>query len=163
MKNTIVKFLSAFLIFAFSSTTLDAAKTDDSDYFNDVYWLSLNIYFESGNQPTLGKIAVGMVTLNRVRDNRFSNTIENVIKEYKQFSWYDPKKKNYIPKNEKVWNECVSIAKLILSLDQNHAIMKMFDDITHFHNLTVEPEWIKSMIKVTQIGDHIFYKMSKRK
>lgn len=158
----LAKIMLAFLIFVFSFTTLDAAKPDDLDYHNDVYWLSLNIYHESGNQSILGKIAVGMVTLNRVKDSRFGDTIENVIKEYKQFSWYNPKKKIYIPKNEKMWNESVYVAKLILNLDNNHAIIKMFDGITHFHNLSVEPEWIKSMIKVTQIGDHIFYKMQRK-
>ena len=53
---------------------------------SDLYWLSRIICAESGNQPLLGKIAVGNVVLNRVRDPRFPNTIYNVIYQKNQFS-----------------------------------------------------------------------------
>ena len=37
--------------------------------------LALNIYHESRNQPLAGQMAVALVTLNRVRDKRFPDTI----------------------------------------------------------------------------------------
>lgn len=138
------------------SITLPPAKPDFV-YLKNLHWLALNIYYESGNQPALGKIAVGVVTLNRIRDPRFSDTIEEVVKEHKQFSWYKPNK-TYSPKDPKTWSECLEISKMLLKIDENHAIMRMFEGVTHFHASYVKPEWRKSMTKVTQIGDHIFYK-----
>ena len=37
----------------------------------DVDCLAHNIYYEAGNEPEEGKVAVAMVTINRVRDGRF--------------------------------------------------------------------------------------------
>ncbi len=45
----------------------------------DLKWLSLIIYSESGNQPLSGKVAVGNVVMNRVRSSLFPNTIKGVI------------------------------------------------------------------------------------
>lgn len=157
--KSLTKIFIIFFIVLFSFT-LNPAKTDHL-YLKNLHWLALNIYYESGNQPMLGKIAVGVVTMNRLR-TRYSDSIEGVITQYKQFSWYDPKK-IYAPRDEKAWNESVYVAKLILSLDSNHAIIEMFDGITHFHATYVKPEWRKSMIKVAEIGDHIFYKTKARK
>ena len=53
---------------------------------NDLYWLSRAIYAESGNQPMKGRIAVGTVILNRVKDPTFPDTIEDVIFSPGQFS-----------------------------------------------------------------------------
>lgn len=52
----------------------------------DLYWLSRIINAESGNQPLLGKIAVGNVVLNRVEDARFPDTVYGVIYQKNQFS-----------------------------------------------------------------------------
>ena len=37
------------------------------------------IYFEAGNQPLVGKMAVGSVIMNRVRSTRYPNTICDVV------------------------------------------------------------------------------------
>ena len=43
-----------------------AQATAAADRFEELYCLANNIYFESRNQPKLGQIAVGQVTMNRV-------------------------------------------------------------------------------------------------
>ena len=43
--------------------------------------LARNIYFESGNEPEQGKIAVGMVTLNRAQHPDFPDTVCGVVKQ----------------------------------------------------------------------------------
>jgi len=43
--------------------------------------LAKNIFFEAGNQPEEGKVAVGLVTINRVQDGRFANSICGVINQ----------------------------------------------------------------------------------
>ena len=46
---------------------------------DEVECLALNIYHEARNQPTVGKLAVAQVTMNRVKDVRFPNTICGVV------------------------------------------------------------------------------------
>jgi spore germination cell wall hydrolase CwlJ-like protein len=46
----------------------------------DVECLARNIFFESGGEPTEGKIAVGLVTVNRAQDPRFGRSICEVVK-----------------------------------------------------------------------------------
>jgi spore germination cell wall hydrolase CwlJ-like protein len=43
--------------------------------------LARNIFYESGGEPEAGKIAVGVVTLNRVEDPRFPKTVCEVVKQ----------------------------------------------------------------------------------
>ena len=58
-------FLILFLILL---CCFNKAKADE------VNCLALNIYHEARNQPTVGKLAVAQVTMNRVKDVRFPNT-----------------------------------------------------------------------------------------
>jgi spore germination cell wall hydrolase CwlJ-like protein len=41
--------------------------------------LAKNIYYEAGSEPEEGKVAVAMVTINRVRDGRFGKTVCSVV------------------------------------------------------------------------------------
>ena len=54
---------------------LCSAQANSADRFEELYCLAKNIYFESRNQPTLGQIAVGQVTMNRVNSPKFPNTV----------------------------------------------------------------------------------------
>ena len=46
----------------------------------DVECLARNIFYESGGEPTEGKIAVGIVTVNRAQDPRFGRSVCEVVK-----------------------------------------------------------------------------------
>ena len=46
----------------------------------DVECLARNIFYESGGEPTEGKIAVGIVTVNRAQDPRFGKSVCEVVK-----------------------------------------------------------------------------------
>jgi spore germination cell wall hydrolase CwlJ-like protein len=41
--------------------------------------LARNIFYEAGSEPEEGKVAVGLVTLNRAQDGRFRNTVCGVV------------------------------------------------------------------------------------
>ena len=43
--------------------------------------LAQNIYFEARDQPTVGQLAVASVVLNRVHDDRWPNTVCEVVRE----------------------------------------------------------------------------------
>jgi len=47
----------------------------------EIYCLAQNILFEASTEPVAGKIAVGLVVLNRVKDTRYPNTICEVVKQ----------------------------------------------------------------------------------
>jgi spore germination cell wall hydrolase CwlJ-like protein len=122
--------------------------------------LAENIYFESGHEPEDGKIAVALVTLNRVQDPRYPNNICSVVKERVrsicQFSWYCESGK-YV-RNARAYEESKRVA---LHVYANYEKMK---DITHgalfYHAdyVSVRKIGVRGLEKTATIGRHIFYK-----
>jgi spore germination cell wall hydrolase CwlJ-like protein len=118
-----------------------------------------NIYFEARNQPLNGKRAVAIVTLSRVNNKNFPDSICEVVKQRKngvcQFSWVC-NKKTIINSNKDLnaWHKSIEVAE--------EAILGKLNGITegatHFHATYVNPNWAKKLQKIDQIGDHIFYK-----
>ncbi len=51
----------------------------------DVDCLARNIYYEAANESEEGKVAVGIVTINRVKDDRYANTICQVVHQHMAF------------------------------------------------------------------------------
>jgi len=156
MKN----FIILFCIFIVSCT----CKAESLD--KSLTCLAKNIYFEARakKEPVAGKFAVGFVTMNRVKDSRFPNTICKVVKQAKikngklvknqcHFSWYCDGKSD-IPYNRKEYYKAYKIAMIIL-------FNKPFDftqGATHYHNTGVKPYWIKDVEHIDIIGSHIFYR-----
>ena len=77
------------------NTTFTGQMVDHATYFvertvnliatpflsdKDVECLARNIFYESGSEPTEGKIAVGIVTINRAQDPRFGKSVCEVVK-----------------------------------------------------------------------------------
>ena len=133
---------------------------------DEVECLALNIYHEARNQPTAGKLAVAQVTLNRVKHDRFPNTIcgvvyqgyylnNNPIKHKCHFSWLCDGKSDK-PKEIESWNYALMLARhMHEGIFDNIDVVK---DATHYHAVYVKPYWTKEKKKVKVIADHIFYK-----
>ena len=84
--RTIVQAFGGSMIWNSASGTVSITRgtggiTSGDAYYNaeDLKWLSLIIYSESGNQPLSGKIAVGNVIMNRVASSQFPGTVKGVI------------------------------------------------------------------------------------
>ena len=123
-------------------------------YTNDEFsCLARTIYFEAGNQSYEGKLAVGNVVMNRVESEKYPNTICEVVRQYKQFSWYE-KFKDVEPYKGKNWDDSIRAAKQVLETGP----MFIAGDIHHYHADYVSPSWAKEMTRVAQIDDHIFYR-----
>jgi len=135
-----------------SSAPKDSSKAD-------LYWMAMNIYHEAGNQPLIGKIAVGVVTLNRLKDKRYPKNIRDVVTEPYQFSWYNTKQANTPPANNSRWRESYEVAKLLLTKAIGSDIIKLLEGATHFHAIGVKPEWINKVHRIAQIEGHIFYRL----
>jgi len=106
-----------------------------------------NIYYEARGESVAGKIAVGIVTMNRLRHIDYPDTICKVVYQSKQFSWTNtPMKKHKI--NAEEWQQSINAATAAFNST------KVFP-ATHYHNLTVRPAW--GLRRIAQIGKHIFY------
>lgn len=123
----------------------------------DIYWMAKNVYYEAGNQSGEGLLAVMQVTMNRVYDDRFPDTIKEVVTQKNkggcQFSWYCMKK---LPYDEKRFLEIYDYVKAVLPF--LHAMNDLTHGAIYYHATYVKPYWAKVKLKTIKIGDHIFYK-----
>ena len=138
----------------------------------EIECLAKNIYFEARGENAMGQFAVAFVTLNRVKDNKFPNSICEVVYQARMKpSWRDPKK--LIPKRHKcqfswycdgkadeiedwpAYERAITVARV--------AILGIVPDLTegslYYHNNKVDPYWNSSMLHVTTIDNHLFYKV----
>ena len=137
--------------------------------------LALNTYHEAKNQSLVGQIATAQVVMNRVEDNRFPNTICEVVKEGPtRPSWEDPNKeypirhrcqfswycdgKDDTPKNEKAWKTAQDVAFLVL---YDKIKLDVTEGATHYHATYVRPSWARTNKRTTRIEKHIFYRWEK--
>ena len=119
--------------------------------------LADNIYHEAGFEPDAGKVAVALVTLNRMQDPRFPKDICGVVKQRTtsvcQFSWFCSK---VSIKNKDAYEQAKEVAVYVYANYEN------LKDITkgalYYHADYVNPRW--KLEKTTVIGRHIFYKES---
>ena len=136
----------------------DAAGAPKNSSKSDLYWMAMNIYYEAGSEPLIGKIAVGAVTLNRLKDSRFPKNIRDVVTEPLQFSWYNTKIANTPPSNNKRWKESYEVAKMLLTKTVGNDIIKLLEGATHFHAIDIKPSWVGRVTKVATIEGHVFYR-----
>jgi spore germination cell wall hydrolase CwlJ-like protein len=137
----------------------DAAGAPKNSSKSDLYWMAMNIYYEAGSEPLIGKMAVGAVTLNRLHDSRFPKNIRDVVTEPQQFSWYNSRVASTPPSNSKRWKECYEVAKMLLTKTGGSDIIKLLEGATHFHAIDIKPSWRSKVTKVATIEGHIFYRM----
>jgi spore germination cell wall hydrolase CwlJ-like protein len=114
-----------------------------------------NIFYESGAEPIEGKIAVAQVTFNRLEKGRWGDTICKVVYAKQQFSWTLDSKKRHGNPSGPLWEE----SKLALDQYLSGARVIKLDRGTHFHAswMNSKPQWAYQKVKLTQIGQHVFY------
>ena len=143
--------------------------------------LAENIYHEARNQGTAGWLAVSAVTLNRVTDDRFPDSICGVVFQAEtkeswrtkgkdvpdieriyypvrhrcQFSWYCDGKPDDIT-HISIYMDIMQFTKILLT--SRVMMFDITDGATFYHADYVTPSWAKSKIKTIEIGDHIFYR-----
>jgi len=129
--------------------------------------LALNVYHEARDQPFIGQVAVAQVVMNRVRDDRYPDTVCDVVKQgptysWKQdfpvrhrcqFSWYCDGKSDKTP-DQTAWQQAMLIAQGVHTGNLDDFV----EGATHYHATYVLPEWAETKTPVVQIGVHIFYR-----
>ena len=116
--------------------------------------MAKNIYFEARNESRKGQLAIALVTLQRVKDPRYPNTVCGVVYDNKQFSWYSDGLSDY-PRNHEVWGEIALLASAML--DSDTSLYDFTYGSTHYHADYVSPYWSEYMILKAKIDTHIFY------
>jgi spore germination cell wall hydrolase CwlJ-like protein len=124
--------------------------------------LTQAIYYEAGNEPSLGKEAVALVILNRLGQKPYARTICGVVHQSLQVNGQKICQFSYhcLPKykpNPDRWKESQSIARKSLKNIFTRDTLMRIRDSRYFHATYVNPRWAKQKLYVTQIGDHIFY------
>lgn len=123
--------------------------------------LARNIYYEAGNEPFEGKVAVAQVTLNRVNHNEFPDDICQVVYQKNifysrtvcQFSWYCDSQALVRPIDQKSYDESMIVAKKVLLEGFR---LPSLTTALYYHANYINPNWRKQ--RITRVGRHIFYK-----
>ena len=136
--------------------------------------LAKNIYFEARNQSLAGQLAVSHVVMNRVKSDRYPNTICEVVqqgltsrwwkkehgktvmlKNKCQFSWYCDGLSDE-PKEKTTWRNALIVAK------DAYTLYKLGTDVTDgsmwYHAQNVSPNWKSDFDYIGRIDDHLFYR-----
>lgn len=125
----------------------------------DVYWLAMNIYHEARGESVDGMYAVGIVTMNRLKDEKYPKTIEKVVKQRSQFSWFG-RGRSIIASDRESWALCKQIAKDILEGRDSRTYLKVKRKVGHavfYHANYAKPSWSRHKQFITRIDKHLFY------
>jgi spore germination cell wall hydrolase CwlJ-like protein len=120
--------------------------------------LTAAVYYEAGFEPTEGQRAVAQVILNRVRHPAFPKTVCGVVFEGAsapgcQFTFACDGSTARTP-SAAAWARAREVA--IWALNGN--VMTAVGEATHYHAQYVAPYWGRELVKIRQIGAHIFYR-----
>ncbi len=133
----------------FGATTFDGALD----------CLALNVYWEARAEPRLGQFAVAAVTLNRVADPGFPDTVCAVVRQGEergrnlcQFSWHCDGQDDR-PRNPVAWRHSLAVARLALG----GQLPDPTNGALWFHSDQVHPDW-PELAPIARIGSHIFYR-----
>lgn len=136
-----------------TATALDRTRALDC--------LTMAVYYEAASEPDQGQAAVAQVVLNRLRNPLFPKTICGVVFEGAQlttgcqFTFTCDGSLRRRP-SEAGWSRARRVAERAL----NGYVEKSVGEATHYHTVWVVPYWQPTVVKLTQIGAHIFYRWS---
>lgn len=126
----------------------------------DVNWLALNIYHEARGESLPGMYAVGIVTMNRVNDEKYPKTVKGVITQKNQFSWVKDKHSDKA-KEVQSYEIARNVAKNILANNRKDAtyvsVKRKLKGATYYHANYIRPSWSRQKTLVTKIDHHLFY------
>ncbi|TCD16166.1 cell wall hydrolase [Oricola cellulosilytica] len=122
--------------------------------------LATAIYFEARSEPKAGQAAVAQVILNRVRNDRYPDTICDVVYQNDhmrnacQFSFACDGLPEAV--NEKhAWDKAEDVATAVL---EGRSLVRDIATATHYHADYVKPYWAPKMKRLSAVGRHIFYR-----
>ena len=134
-------------------------KTDAADQNRALHCLAQAVYYEAAREPTAGQEAVAQVVLNRVRHPAYPKSICGVVYQGAalptgcQFTFTCDGALRWAPEPA-LWDRSLSVAKRALA----GFVATDVGSATHYHASYVAPYWAPTLVKMTQVGAHIFYR-----
>lgn len=133
-------------------TALDTARELDC--------LTQAVYFEARGESPRGQAAVAQVVLNRVANPSFPKTVCGVVFQGAashgcQFSFACDGSMGR-GRDVDAWDRARRVAERALSGVSAADI----GSATHFHTIDVQPAWGPQMLRVAQVGLHVFYRFN---
>ena len=129
----------------------------------DLECLTDAVYYEARGENVRGQAAVAQVVLNRVKHPAYPKSVCGVVfqgagRRGCQFSFACDGSMSG-RRERAAWNQARGIAARVLAGNATGYI----GSATHFHTTAVSPLWAPQMLRVAQVGVHVFYKFSPRK
>jgi spore germination cell wall hydrolase CwlJ-like protein len=141
------------------------------EHAQEIECLARNMYFEARGEGQAGIDAVAFVTINRVRSQRYPNTVCEVVYQARldrngnpirhkcQFSWYCDGRPDVV--NENTFERLYRRAEFVyINYYLNDAMKDTTRGSTHYHARRVNPHWSRhrNYQQVAHIGEHVFYR-----
>lgn len=124
-----------------------------------LYCLTQAIYYEAALEPEMGQEAVAQTVLNRVRHPAFPKSVCGVVFQGSQqvtgcqFSFTCDGSRDRAPEPG-YWARARAVAERAL----DGFVLRPVGTATHYHADYVFPRWGPTLVKITQLGRHIFYR-----
>ena len=121
--------------------------------------LSQAVYYESAREPSLGQAAIAQVVLNRLRHPAYPKSVCGVVYQGAarqtgcQFTFTCDGALGH-PPIPALWSQAQAVARRALA----GFVVKEVGSATHYHAAYVAPYWAPTLVKMKQIGQHIFYR-----
>ena len=117
------------------------------------------VYYEARGETERGQQAVATVVLNRVKSPSFPKTVCGVVFQRAgggcQFSFACDGSMRHSRESD-AWSDARHIAARALS----GYVLRDIGSATHFHTMDVAPGWGPRMLRVAQVGLHVFYRFN---
>lgn len=132
----------------------DLRRLEQSEEEKEIKTLAINVYHEARGSNREDMIAVAEVTMNRVRSNRFPNTVEGVVYQNKQFSWTISGRGKRISEKE-AYTKCLEIAKKVYYQKKNSVVS---NDVYHYvyKDIVDDILWTRGFKYRLLVGSHIY-------
>ncbi|NKB63359.1 MAG: hypothetical protein GKR95_14980 [Gammaproteobacteria bacterium] len=141
-----------------SAHAVNFDHTKNFDFSNpprgqEIGCLAMNIYHEGRGESPKGRAAIAAVTMNRVSNPDYPDTVCEVVWQRKQFSWTQIAARHHVIRNFESWDVALTTARLFL----DGAKLWKIGHATHYHAENVEPYWASTQTLVGKVGSHYFY------
>lgn len=152
---------SLAMVVALLTTVMHTMVSNDTDR-RELTCLAMNVYYEARGEPVEGQYGVAEVTMNRVADPRYPDTICEVVHQKRwdylrkryvsAFSWTEFET---VPKPQgAAWQGAVTVANSVYDGRREQTL----EGAVHYHALHIRPSWARGKEPVAKIGRHVFYR-----
>ena len=146
MKNFLLAITAVMMV---STTSSNAGAVEYSS--RDLECMAKNIYFEARGESERGQIMIAEVTLNRMNNGKFPDTVCGVVYQPSQFNWTDG---SQVISEKALYNKVKNVAKAVLEGD----VKLSKTGALYFKRTGSRSSFHDSRPHVVRVGNHDFYR-----